>query len=1005
MKHKLIILLTLIAVLAMVIPASAKMIDTNDALVAASPDKVASNGNYIVLMSDAPVIDYTGGVVGFRATATNGAKINPTNPDVVKYANYLKGKHDVALKTIGVEGKFYDYVYTLNGFAAKLTPAQAAQLMQVTGVVSVTADELRYADTITTPTFLGLAGAGGLWQTLGGTNIAGRNIIVGVIDSGIWPENPSFAWNNNLGIRPMARWNGICQDGEDWTADLCNGKLLGARYFNGSWGGDDGINAQRPWEFNSPRDYNGHGSHTSSTAAGNNGVDVVIQGTNLGKASGMAPNARVAMYKALWSTQDAATASGYTADLVAAIDQAVADGVDVINYSISGSTTSITGLDEQAFMRAARAGVFVATSAGNSGPTASTVAHNSPWVTTVAAGTHDRVFQATVTLGNAAVYTGVSIGAGTPVLPVVLSTAVGLPGANTDAVRYCYSAVYWGTAVLDPTKVAGKIVVCDRGISARVDKSLAVFNAGGLGMILANVSPSTLNADTHSVPTVHVDEVAGAAIKAYVSADPASATAQLSPFFTGTTVAPDIASFSSRGPARAVSGNILKPDIMAPGVDVLAAVSPVSAGGQNFASYQGTSMASPHIAGIAALFKQAHPDWSPMMIKSALMTTASQTRNNGTPIAGGVFAYGAGEVTPKSAYDPGLVYDTGIRDWVGYLCGLNLLVDPRCPILAIDVNNLNTPSVAISALAGAKTVTRTVTSVGKGVETYTPSVVGLAGINVVTDPASFTIKPGKTQTFKVTFTRVDAALNTYAQGFLVWTGNLGHVVQIPVAIRPVALAAPAEVSGTGADITYPIQFGYDGSFTATPRGLIPAVTFDGSVATNESVSFDVVVLAGTTFARFALFNAYTTAPDLDLRVYRGSTLVGSSGGSTSDEVVSLLNPTAATYKVYVDGYGTGGVSAPFTLFTWVLGTADAGNMVITAPSTAVIGASGTITLSFTGLTPAKWLGSVVYGGASGMPNPTIVSVDTNLSLLSPGGTGIAPSALPLWWIYLPSVTR
>jgi hypothetical protein len=213
-------------------------------------------------------------------------------------------------------------------------------------------------------------------------------------------------------------------------------------------------------------------------------------------------------------------------------------------------------------------------------------------------------------------------------------------------------------------------------------------------------------------------------------------------------------------------------------------------------------------------------------------------------------------------------------------------------------------------------------------------------------------------------------------------GDKGHVVRIPVVLKPVALAAPAQVSGS-----YNVTFGYDGPFSVTPRGLIPATTFIGSVMTDpdgtfnpvpgpEVVSFDVVVPAGTTYARFSLFDANVSTPsDLDLYVYLGTTQVGLSGGGTSAEEVNLLNPAAGTYKVWVHGFDTGNPTN-FTLFTWVLGSTSAGNMTASAPTTAVLGTSAAVNLSFNGLTAGtKYLGSIVYGGVAGMPNPTIVRVD------------------------------
>ncbi len=299
-------------------------------------------------------------------------------------------------------------------------------------------------DTSSTPTFLGLDAPGGLWDQLGGTGKAGEGIIIGLVDSGIWPE--SFSYDDRTGLNGNATkdgkldyqqipgWHGKCVPGEEFNASMCNQKLIGAQYFNESWGGNEGINALRPWEFNSPRDYNGHGTHTSSTAGGDHGTPILGPAAAFGTISGMAPHARIAMYKALWSTQDAVTASGYNSDLVAAIDQAVSDGVDVINYSISGTQTNFADPAEIAFLYAAGAGIFVATSAGNNGPDEATVAHPGPWHTTVAAGTHNREIQGSVTLGNGTTYHGASVAIKAGPAPLIDSTAAGLPRSQ------CYSA-------------------------------------------------------------------------------------------------------------------------------------------------------------------------------------------------------------------------------------------------------------------------------------------------------------------------------------------------------------------------------------------------------------------------------------------------------------------------------------------------------------------------------------------------------------------------------------
>jgi len=944
-------------------------------------DKPAGAQNYIVRMTDEPVVAYKGNIKGLKATAPKaGQKIDPNSAVVTTYVSYLTGKHNSALDKVGGAKKLYDYVYTFNGFAASLTPAQAAKLASVEGVLSVDADETYTTDTSSTPTFLGLDAAGGIWEKLGGTGSAGDGVIIGIIDSGIWPESPSFSdrtgTNGNdtqdgkLDYQQIPGWHGKCTPGEDFNASLCNQKLIGAQWFNEGQGGDEAINAEMPWEFTSVRDYNGHGTHTASTAGGNSGVEVTGPAAAFGAISGIAPHARIAAYKALWSLEDGSQASGTTSDLVAAIDQAVADGVDVINYSISGTQTNFRDPAEISFMYAAAAGVFVAASAGNSGPTSATVAHPSPWITTVAAGTHNRS-----AIGSALVdgitYTGASLASEAVTAPLINAADAALPGADATAVTLCYATIdNGGVAVLDPAKVAGKIVVCDRGATARVNKSLAVYEAGGVGMILINPTSASLNADFHSVPTVHLQDTAHAAIHAYAGTEGATATINLS-YMDYTADAPFTASFSSRGPLRA-SGDLLKPDLIAPGQDILAAVSPASGGGLEYNLYSGTSMSSPHVAGLAALFKDLHPGWSPMMIKSALMTTAYDILDgpNTHPLV--IFRQGAGHVQPNAAMDPGLVFDSNFTDWLGFLCGTQLPAS-YCTSRGIPViapSNFNTPSIAIAALGGSQTVTRTVTNVGaKG--TYNFTVTGLTGLDVTVSPSSFTLKPGEKQALQITITRTTAALNAYTGGYITWSDGV-HNVRIPVVVQPVALAAPVEVSGS-----YDVVFGYTGPFTATARGLVPATTFDGSVSDGEYIySEDIVIPAGMTYARFSLFDANVTPDsDLDMYVLRDGAQVGYSGSGTSAEEVSIVNPAAGIYTVVVEGYATANPST-FTLFSWVLGAADAGNMTITAPASATLGATGTVDLTFSGLTAGtKYLGSVVYGGAAGMPNPTIVRVD------------------------------
>ena len=942
---------------------------------------------YIVQMIADPVASYRGGVMGYRPTAPlPGRKIDPNSPAVQAYAGYLETGQDEILARVGGKRKLYSYHFSYNGFAAKLTAAQAALLAKLPGVAAVSLDAVVTIDTASTPAFLGLDAPGGLWEQLGGTGLAGDGVIIGVIDTGIWPESPSFSDRTGLNgngskdgklsyqQKQIPGWHGRCVPGEGFNASMCNQKLVGAQYFNAGLGGNAWVRANLPWEFNSPRDYNGHGTHTASTAGGNPNVALTGPAAALGSISGIAPHARLAIYKALWSKEDG-TASGAVSDLVAAIDQAVADGVDIINYSVSGTQDNFQDPVEIAFLYAARAGIFVAASAGNNGPAAGSVAHPSPWVTTVAASTHNRSAAGSVTLGNGTSYSGASLAAAVSA-PLLNAAAAALPGADPTKAALCYAAVdNRGAAVLDPAKTAGKIIVCERGVTDRTSKSQAVLAAGGVGMLLVNTEPGSLNADLHFVPTVHLQSTDRAAIQAYAATPDAIATIQAADI-SGSAPAPFTAAFSARGPLQA-SADLLKPDLIAPGQDILAAVAPPGNAGRSFELYSGTSMSSPHVAGLAALLKQAHPTWSPMMIKSAMMTTGSDVLDSSSSDSAVIFSQGAGQIQPNRAVDPGLVFNSGWNDWLGFLCGTQLpawyCTSYNVPVL--DPSDFNSPSIVISGLAGSQTVTRRVTNVARIATTYTSSYAGMSGVQVVVNPASLTLQPGETRSFTVTFTAGSQASDAYTGGQLTWQDG-SHVVRIPLLVQSIPLTAPAAIFSTGAPASYDVTFGYSGPFSASPRGLTAASTYDGAVKTGDRVRFSINVPAGSTHARFSLFDAYATpGSDLDLYVYLNGNFVGYSGSYTTSEEVDLPNPIPGLYTVEIMGYTTSDPSN-FSLFAWILDSTAVGNMAVSAPSTAVSGSTTTITLTFSGLTPGiKYLGSVAYAGTAGLPAPTLVRVD------------------------------
>ncbi|XWS12445.1 hypothetical protein CRYUN_Cryun37aG0089400 [Craigia yunnanensis] len=541
----------------------------------------------------------------------------------------------------------YSYKHSINGFAAKLTPDEASKLSGMEEVVSVFPSHPGKYSVQTTRSweFVGLDERKGQssWNKfkMGGDYLLskanyGKHVIIGVMDSGVWPESPSFS---DEGMDPIPKsWKGICQEGVAFNSSHCNKKIIGARYYVKGFESQFGpVNATE--DYLSPRDMDGHGTHTASTAAGRQVSDVAaLGGFAKGTASGGAPLARLAIYKACWAIPNQSKADGNTClaeDMLAAMDDAIADGVDILSVSIGTREPlpyhhDIIGLGA---LHAAKRNILVVCSAGNTGPAPGTLSNPAPWVITIGASSLDRAFSAPVILGNGLKIIGQSV---TPYklkerYPLVYAGDVVVSGVPQNATGQCLPGS------LDPHKVKGKIVVCTRGDGLRVGKGIEVKRAGGVGFILANsqANGNELSCDAHFLPATAVTYDDRTKILEYINSTK-NPKAMISPARTVLHYkpAPFMAGFTSQGP-NVVDPNILKPDITAPGLDILAAWSEASSPTKfpedhrsvkyNFLS--GTSMSCPHVSGAAALLRAIHSDWSIAAIKSALMTTTWTTNN------------------------------------------------------------------------------------------------------------------------------------------------------------------------------------------------------------------------------------------------------------------------------------------------------------------------------------------------------------------------------------------
>ncbi|MBD3944537.1 S8 family serine peptidase [Nocardioides ganghwensis] len=644
-------------------------------------------------------------------------------------AEELLARQDAVLAAVGAEQPVYRWTTALNGFAARLSDAQLAALDDQPWVASIETDTVRP-----------LAGRTSLAAVRGAAASprlrGGAGVVIGVVDSGIAPQSPAFADVPGLGADPED-FAGACAEGDGWAAEDCTRKLVGARWYVEGFGAD----RIRSSESLSPLDVLGHGTQVASVAAGNAAVSVRVEGRPAGRFGGVAPQARIAAYKACWGAPDPTDDGCSTADVVSAVDAAVADGVDVLTLALAGGE----GLDtlQVALLGAAEADVVVVGAAGNSGAS-SYASHAGPWVTTVGAAV-GRMSRGRVTLPGGRSWTG----GGRPNDvrgTAVLAQDAAAPGVSRRAAGQCRSDA------LDARAVADRIVVCRRGGIARIDKSESVSRAGGRAMVLVNRGPGAVSADFHSVPTIHLSAADGRTFSRWVARHP-DVPLRMSRVL-GDPGTRRTAPWSAAGDPRGAS---LKPDAVADGDAVLGAL-PESTG-RSWGVFSGSSAATAHASGLAALLLGRHDDWSAARVRSLIATSAR-------PIPGSsVLEQGSGAL-PGRAPTAHLAFDVSPRAW-------------RRALRTRSLDRLNTSALLLSARQSR--AVRTVTNVGTRPEYFSVTARGFTSHRVRVQPLAVRLAPGESTDFTVTVSGPTSP-GVLDDGVLVWLGARGGVTRVPVAL-------------------------------------------------------------------------------------------------------------------------------------------------------------------------------------------------------------------------------
>ncbi|CDP06940.1 unnamed protein product [Coffea canephora] len=709
----------------------------------------------------------------------------------------IKANHEMLTSVTGRhEATIHHYTRSFRGFSAMLTPEQARKLAESDSVTSVFESREYKIHTTQSWDFLRLDSAQQYNQLP--MNVK-SDVIVGVIDTGIWPESRSF---NDQGLGPVpTKFKGQCQTGEMFTLANCNRKIVGARFYL------KGFEAGKPLEsfsqtfFRSPRDGDGHGTHTASTIAGSLVSNANLFGLANGTARGGAPSVRLAIYKACWFK------ICNNADILSALDDAISDGIDILSLSLGPEPPQTSYFEDPVSIGSFHAfskGILVSAAAGNAG-LSRTATNVAPWIMTVAASTLNRELQSKIYLGNSKVLKSFGLN------PSKLDSASGLiagsdaaaPGIPQKNASFCQ------TNTLNPNLIKGKIVVCqlENEHVDRIQMRVYIRSIGGVAMILADPVAQDILFNFGIQATVIGQEEA-TELQTYMSTKK-NPVARLSQTSTQMSIepAPAMAAFSSKGP-NTVTPDIIKPDVTAPGVNILAAWSPVAlgdAGGRSldYNIVSGTSMSCPHVSAVAAIVKASHPSWSPAAIKSAIMTTATILDDSGNYIRrhpdgsrATPFDYGSGHINPVAAIDPGLVYDFDLKDVIDFLCS-NGATSAQLKNLTSETIycnnppkpsvNFNYPSIGVSNMKGNISVYRTVTYVGNGPTVYVSKLEQPTGVNVSVIPPTLRFtNTGEKLTFRIDFTPSKTSSGIFTFGALTWSNGI-HRVRSPIALSVLSL--------------------------------------------------------------------------------------------------------------------------------------------------------------------------------------------------------------------------